>query len=220
MRFMDLAIDARLTGDTLSSGVVAGSTTTVLQLAAGQATKWAARDIVNIASSGAANKWAVSILSVNTGLDRVTVDRTLPAVLESGATIGGGFQEWVRPATGSEKLLYHEPWPSDAPVRALLRDDTSPRCAVILSEVGGVERMLMGRQQERYRIRVFGRVRVWVDGLAARIIKLLDARKTGYTTVTTVKVWESEIGSVTAPPNEIAVERMIPRRLVHAPVHA
>ena len=189
------AIEAALAADTRSSTVDVGSTTTVLQLGAGEAVAWLPRDIVHLTGSGAtaANHLLTrTIKSVDIGADTIAflTRDALPVAPAAGDIVRGGFAFWVRPANSTEKLLYRSPRSGQLPLARLLPDSSDPH--VVADLVLGLERTdQVERQEERYRLNLYGHSPRWLEGAVVAIRRIFRGNNRNVLAIAGSEAWEA-----------------------------
>jgi hypothetical protein len=180
-------IAAALTADSLTATLVAGSTTSVLQLGDGEAEAWAGVEYVSLSIAAASNKDrrpVRRIIEVDEDLDTVTLDRALVTEPSAGDTLEGGFVEWVRPISvfPLDKRLYYVQQTGVSKLEQLLLADTSneARCVVLYGETHA-GRTAFTANEERYRFRILSRVNDFAVGCTSRLMSVLDARRASLT---------------------------------------
>jgi len=170
MREVVMAVAALLTADTLTSTIdsIAGS---VVTLAAGEGSNWALGDIVRFDGE---NLYHVATITGVSG-DDVTVSDAPSSAPGAGDTIGGGYQEWVRPAGGGESLIYYEPLIGDDPAKVYETLGANPPCQCRL-------RLALNRSTSQARERVDLELRFlgldiqYIEGVVRRAKRLLDGQ--------------------------------------------
>ena len=168
------AIANRLTGDTLASNIasIAGATVT---LVAGQGASWAKGDILHLTGNNLPRVGTVTLVAG----DVLTLDRSPAATTPgAGAQVRGGFANWVRPASGTEALLYVEPLIGEDPSKAFEDPDVTSNCQARLRPLPSRGRTSQHREEYAFELRVDGRDIEWCEGLLARAAKLLRSRPT------------------------------------------
>lgn len=183
------AIANRLLADTLSSPIASISGSTVTLSSGGSS--WTAGDIVHLTGNNLPRVATVTGVSGNVlTLDRAPANTT-PG---GGAVVGGGFQQWVRPASGTEQLLYVEPLIGNDPLRVFESSTVTSNVQVRLRPLPSRGRISQHRSEFAFEFAVAGRDIEWCEGVLARIAKLLQARP-GELTVPAHDAWNLATGT-------------------------
>jgi len=189
MREFRRALVARIVGDTRVSTVGAGSTTTVVQLGAGQAASWAVADIAYLGTD------VRSITVVDTVLDKVTVEPALSAAPASGTQLKGGSREWLRYESAAKPGIYEWGW-EPSPVDSLRTAAGEGRVVVMFGHAPA-SREMFRRQRDELELQLFGRNVEFLEGAVQALERLLHGQRTGLV-VTAHDVWDLSVESTPA----------------------
>jgi hypothetical protein len=183
------AVVARISDDTRVGTVGSGSTTTVVQLGAGEAAAWAVGD-VGYFNGGNLNA-VRTVTAVDTVLDKVTVSPALTAAPVAGEKLQGGTREWLRYESSSKPGIYewgYEYSPGVSPVEAL-KNAAGEQRAVAMFGMGPVDRDRFYSERLRMELHLFDKNVEFLEGLLSRLATILHRRRAALT-VTGHDVWE------------------------------
>lgn len=195
MIYAPKALETKLAADTLTGVTIAGSTTTMLQLA--DAASWVGVEWVYAILGGL--RYIARVTGVSPALDQISLDRALPSAPSAGTTIAGGFADWVYAVGAAPNDRYVYPASRDAvhPALAALNAPQEPRCIVIQEPiVSRHEAFTVG--EERHWLRVLSKHEDWTTACAARAAKVLHGNRSGLT-ITGRRVYSIEVSDVLAP---------------------
>ncbi|KKL80725.1 hypothetical protein LCGC14_2001880 [marine sediment metagenome] len=214
MHAIRTAVAAALEADTLSSPVLASVSSTVLQLDAGEMSKWSVHDVVY--HSGTPNDGRTLRITVkDTVNNRLTIEPALDSTPAGGTTIKGGVVEWVF-AAGTH-IRYDRPRYS-APVGDLLDNATS--AALLLYGPTILSNLFQGCDSFHYEMRAISKNGFWAEGLAHRIRRLFDGLP-GALTIATSTVQSIEVDdAVLRKRDDELFEWMVPFDIIVAELAA
>jgi hypothetical protein len=220
VRVARIALYDRVSADTVAGTVIAGSTTSVVKMTTGHEVYFAKGDVANITGTGASvanHRRVVLVTAVDTTIHTVTVSPALSVAPRAGDVLGMGWRQWaLTPADSTHLWLYAGPLYGEHPAMGLLRAASSPPVVGIVAELTG-ERAVGNREEPSFRLRILGSYLEWVEGAAARVRALLDARQSAVTMVTGV-CHGVTVGQVTAPiRTDELIERVLPVQFAYAP---
>lgn len=191
------ALETKLASDTLSGVTIAGSSTTMLQLA--DASAWTGVEWVFAVLGGL--RYIARVTGVDTALDQIALDRTLPSTPAAGTVIGAGFVQLVYTATAStanDRYVYPPSRDAIHPALAVLNAPQEPRCIVIQSPITS-RREAFTVGEERHWLRVLSKHEDWATACAARIAKVLHGNRSGLT-IAGRRVFAVQASDVVAQP--------------------
>lgn len=220
VRDLTLGLVAAIVADSLSSTVTAGSTTTVVKVAAGQAELWAIGDKANVTGTGAtaANSGLVrTVIATSAGATTITLDSALPVAPAVGDALKGGLKEWLRYLSATSVGVYEwgfMPSPTDALVAASPLD----RHVVAMYGAPSSHEESLGRNIHAYSFDLYGLDAEWLQATVDRFRARLH-RMPSRVTVSAHRIWRLEVTEAPLPLRQdrlrtspLAVEAVVSRK--------
>ena len=157
-----------LAADSLTSAVIAGSSTTVIKV--DDVTGWTANDVAHFTGAAVGEVRRVSV--VDSVADTLTVSPALAATPDATDVVRGGVAEWLAAAAGS--LQSRRPQ-YQTPIAGILNNTDERGCVILFGSLPGVG-LPFKAIRAPWEIRCISRKFEYAEGAATRIFRRFSQR--------------------------------------------